>query len=117
MIRLMFSALFLFSFSPAPLAAEEACIRYHKCIPLDGFKCESVSRSSLVHRVCYLEAKRYMLIWLGRNEIAYHYCEIGSDVVAALLAAPSMGRFYNQNIKSDATGRKFDCRDHPIPEL
>jgi hypothetical protein len=47
----------------------------------------------------------------------YHYCEIGPATVAALLAASSVGRYYNSSIKSDATNRAYDCRDHPIQNL
>ncbi|SEE26835.1 KTSC domain-containing protein [Rhizobiales bacterium GAS191] len=41
----------------------------------------------------------------------YHYCEIGQDTVASLLAAESMGRYYNASIKG-----KFDCRTHRVPD-
>lgn len=112
-IRLLIAALVL-SASAGALAAEEVCVKYHKCIPLDRFACtETVS--NLVERVCYLEAKRYLVIKL--NRIYYHHCEVTPKVVAALLSAPSFGQYYNQNIKTSAVNRAYDCRDHPVPQL
>jgi KTSC domain len=100
---------------PGPLAAEEVCVKYHKCVPLNQFQCTDLTRSSFVERVCYAESKRYMIIKLQGTY--YHYCQIGPATVAELLAAPSIGRYYNANIKSAATNRAFDCRDHPIPSF
>ncbi len=42
----------------------------HKCLDVDKFKCETITRSSFVNRVCYLEAKQYMIIKL--KETYYH---------------------------------------------
>ena len=112
-IRLLIAALVLTA-SAGALAAEEACVKYHKCISLDHFKCTE-TRSNPVDRVCYAETKRYMVVKLKGTY--YHYCEIGPAIVAAFLAAPSIGHYYNSGIKSAATNRAFDCRDHPIPQL
>jgi hypothetical protein len=96
--------------------AEEACVKYHRCVPLDQFKCETITQSSFINRVCYVEAKKYMIIKL--NVTYYHYCNIGLQTVSSFLASPSMGRYYNAEIrgKGDLHG-PFDCRDHPIPSL
>jgi hypothetical protein len=103
---------------PAPLAAEEACVKYHKCVLLDQFRCDDITRSGFIHRVCYAEAKRYMIIWLGENRTPYHYCEMGREVKDEFFAAPSMGRYFNDKITGTRNKRgPFDCRDHPIPEL
>lgn len=88
-------------------AAEEACLKQHTCISLDGFTCTDTV-SSLVDRVCYLEAKRYMAIKL-RSGAYYQYCQIEPATVAALLSAPSIGRYYNQNIKHSASKGVYDC--------
>jgi hypothetical protein len=39
-----------------------------------------------------------------------HYCAIDDGTVSALLAAGSMGRFYNASIKGN-----FDCRVNRVP--
>ena len=50
------------------------CVKYHKCLAVDKFKCETITRSSFVNRVCYLEAKQYMIIKL--KETYYHHCSV-----------------------------------------
>jgi hypothetical protein len=42
---------------------------------------------------------------------------IDAATAQALIAAESVGSFYNANIRSrrDGTHGPFDCRDHPIP--
>ena len=39
----------------------------------------------------------------------YHYCAIDADTISSLLSAPSMGRFFNSEIKG-----RFDCRVNPV---
>lgn len=102
--------------------AEQACVKYHQCINLDAFKCEIITRSSAIHRVCYLEARRYMVLWFkrrgGGESEPYHFCELGSETFKEFMAATSMGCFYNQRIGGIKKARgPFDCRDHPIPKL
>jgi hypothetical protein len=88
--------------------AETVNVKYRGPIDLGPFQCESVSRSSLVTRVCYDRKEQYMVI--GLQGTYYHYCEIDPGTVAALRGAASMGRFYNSNIKG-----RFDCRTHRAP--
>lgn len=98
------------------LSAEEACVKYHKCVPLDQFNCDNITRSSFIRRVCYVEAKRYMIIQL--KDTYYHYCNIGPETVTSLLGAPSMGQYYNLEIRSNRNNHgPFDCRNYPIPAL
>jgi KTSC domain len=73
------------------------------------FDCADVARSSFIRRVCYDKANEYMLIDLSGT--FYHYCAIDDDTVSALLAADSMGRFFNASIKG-----QFDCRKNRVPE-
>ena len=93
--------------------SNELCPKFGNCVPEAAFDCRIIDRSSLVTRVCYSAEKRYMIVRLEVTD--YHYCEIGPEVVAAFLAAPSMGRFYNQSIKDSGTGGLFSCRDRPVP--
>jgi hypothetical protein len=94
-------------------ADEQLCPKYGACVPAAAFDCRDVTKSSLVTRVCYAPGKRYMVV--GLQGVDYHYCEIGAEVVQAFLDAGSMGRFYREHIRSDATGGRFDCRKHPAP--
>jgi hypothetical protein len=88
--------------------AETVNVKYRGAVDLAPFQCESVSRSSLVSRVCYDRKEQYMVI--GLQGTYYHYCEIDAGTVAALRGAASMGRFYNSSIKGN-----FDCRTHRVP--
>ena len=47
-------------------------------------------------RVCYDKSQQYMVIDL--NGTYYHYCEIDAVTVSELLAAPSLGTYYNARI-------------------
>jgi hypothetical protein len=88
--------------------AETVIVKYRGAVDLAPFQCESVSRSSLVTRVCYDRKEQYMVI--GLQGTYYHYCDIDAGTVAALRGAESMGRFFNSNIKG-----RFDCRTHRVP--
>lgn len=88
--------------------AETVNVKYRGVLDLAPFQCESVSRSSLVTRVCYDRKEQYMVI--GLQGTYYHYCEIDPGTVAALRGAESMGRFFNSSIKG-----RFDCRTHRVP--
>lgn len=82
--------------------AETVFVKYAGLVDLDKFSCKTVTRSSLVRRVCY-RPDNYMVILLGSTY--YHYCNIPSSEVAGLLYAESMGRYYNAYIKG-----RYDCR-------
>ena len=88
--------------------AETVNVKYRGVVDLAPFQCESVSRSSLVTRVCYDRSEQYMVI--GLQGTYYHYCEIDAGTVSALKSADSMGRFFNTNIKGN-----FDCRARRLP--
>jgi hypothetical protein len=88
--------------------AETADVKYRGPVDLAPFACEAVTRSSFFERVCYDAMNSYMLINLRGTW--YHYCEIDPGTVSSLLAADSMGQFYNASIKGN-----FDCRTHRVP--
>jgi hypothetical protein len=45
----------------------------------------------------------------------YHYCELPSSIYDTLMGAPSMGQFYNRNIKGTGSDGPYDCRTHRVP--
>jgi hypothetical protein len=101
----------------SPSIAEQACIRDHKCISVEKFDCESVTRSNIIYQTCYFGPKRYLIVWLGKHEAAYHYCDVPLDVVSEFRNAPSMAHYYNTNIISRSNNGRFDCREHLIPDF
>jgi hypothetical protein len=94
--------------SASPSWSEDVQVKYRGPVSLAPFICEAITRSSFIERVCYDAKNAYMLINL--NGTWYHYCEIDQDTVSSLLAAESMGRFYNASIKGN-----FDCQTHRVP--
>ena len=88
--------------------AETVYVKYRGSVDLAPFTCETVTRSSLVRRVCYDRRNAYMIISLQGTY--YHYCEIDVRTVSQLLGADSMGRYYLNNIKGN-----FDCRTRRVP--
>lgn len=104
--------------SIAPVAlAETICVKYGPCpLDLSSFECTQTPQSSFVRRVCHDAAKSFMAINL--RDTWYPYCAIKEDVVSDLLSAGSVGRYYNQNIRSqrDGTRGPYDCRDHSMPQ-
>jgi hypothetical protein len=89
--------------------AESVYVKYRGEVDLSSFDCKDITRSSFIKRVCYDGRNEYMLISL--NDTFYHYCAIDAGTVSSLLSAPSMGEFYNANIKGN-----FDCRVHRVPD-
>ena len=88
--------------------AETVTVKYRGEVDLAPFSCQSIERSVPVERVCYDAQNSYMLISLKGTY--YHYCGIDPDTVQRLLAAPSMGQYYNASIKGH-----FDCRLGYVP--
>ena len=102
-------ALLVFSFGLLSSArAESVHVKYRGIVDLAPFKCESVTRSSLVTRVCYDRKEQYMIS--GLQGTYYHYCGIDSGTVGALRNASSMGQYFKSNIKG-----RFDCRSARVP--
>src|SRR5690348_10928125 len=92
--------------------AETVDVKYRGPVDLKPFTCTNTV-SSFVNRVCYDKTNLYMLILL--NSTWYHYCEVDAATVASLISAPSVGRYYNSNIKGTGGDGPFDCRTHKVP--
>ncbi len=111
MIRSIVTALVLLVTTPA--TSETVDVKYRGIVDLMPFACTDTPRSSFVQRVCYDKAQSYMLINLRGTY--YHYCELSGATFDAFMAAPSLGQFYNQNIKGSGSDGPFDCRTHRVP--
>jgi len=88
--------------------AERVNVKYRGEVDLAPFRCEEVTRSSLVQRLCYDAKSSYVIVKLTGTY--YHFCGVPADVVRAWSASDSMGRYFNSNIKG-----RFDCRVTPPP--
>src|SRR5258708_39731701 len=103
MIRPIATALLLLIASP--VSSETVDVKYRGTVDLKPFACTDTPRSSFIQRVCYDKAQSYMLISL--KGIYYHYCELPPATFDAFATAPSMGQFYNQNIKGSGADGAF----------
>ncbi len=108
----MFRIFLLLLFLGTPAYAETVDVRYRGQVDLKPFNCKDTV-SSLVNRVCYDEKNQYVVVLLKNTY--YHYCEMPKAILDAFLAAESLGRFYNANIKGTGKDGPYDCRTHKMP--
>jgi hypothetical protein len=88
--------------------AETVDVEHRGAVDLKPFICQDVTRSSLVNRVCYDTANRTMIVQV---KTAYsQYCSVPEAARDGLLNAPSMGQYYNANIKGSGTQAPYQCR-------
>jgi hypothetical protein len=108
-MRTLLLACTLFCFTTAD--ARDIYVKY-RADPVDvdngHFQEMSLQPSSLVQQIFYDSDNRYLLVDL--NGTIYHYCGIPPTVVASWIGAPSLGSFYNQQVKG-----RFDCRTGHVP--
>lgn len=94
--------------------AETVNVKYRGPVDLKPFACQDITRSSVVNRLCYDASNQYVIVQLQTTY--YHYCEMPKATVDAWLAADSMGRYYNANIKGTGKDGPYDCRTHKVPQ-
>ncbi len=87
--------------------AETVSVKYWGDVDLASYECTDTV-SSFVNRVCYDQASSHVVVLLKATY--YAYCNVDPGTVEQWLAADSKGRFYNQEIKDNATGGRFSCR-------
>jgi hypothetical protein len=111
---LRFVLLFSSSLAGATWATTETVdVKYYGSLDLKAFYCTEITRSSFVNRVCYDKAQQFMVVQL--NATYYPYCEMPAATYETFLAAPSMGKYYNTNIKGTGEDGPYECRTHRKP--
>ncbi|PIT03945.1 hypothetical protein TSA1_26620 [Bradyrhizobium nitroreducens] len=95
-------------------AAETIDVKYYGKLDLAPLACTDITRSSFINRACYDKAQQFMVVQL--RSVYHPYCEMPSASFEAFLNAPSMGKFYNANIKGTGMDGPFDCRTHRLPK-
>jgi hypothetical protein len=106
------TALILHIFT-AEVGSETVDVRDRGAVDLTVFECRDITRSSILQRVCYDSAQRYLIVAV--KGIYAQYCELPPETYDGLMAAPSMGHFFNRNIRGVESGGRYDCRAHRIP--
>ena len=100
------TALFLSLFA-APFAPETVDVRGRGAVDLKTFECRDINRSTIVQRVCY-DAMQSTLLVAVRGGYQ-QYCNLSAETYAAFMDAPSMGLFFNRNIRATASGDRYRC--------
>jgi hypothetical protein len=88
--------------------AETVNVEGRGAVDLTPFVCQDITRSSLVSRVCHDAAKQTMLVQL--NAVYSLYCGVPEAARDSFLNAPSMGQYYNANIKGSGVQAPYQCR-------
>ena len=100
-------ALLLAQLAATPIVSETIETGEHRLVDLKTFECRDISRSTVLQRVCYDRAQQALVVAVDG---AYdRYCGVPVETVERLLGAPSMGQFFNQNIKREVTGHRYAC--------
>jgi hypothetical protein len=106
--------LFLIGLSGASWAdAETVTVEGRGAVDLAPFVCQDVTRSSLVNRVCYDAANQTMIVQL--NSVYSQVCGVPEVMRDSFLNAPSMGQYYDANIRGSAAAR-YECEPHRAPK-
>jgi hypothetical protein len=110
-MALGYLAIFLARLAGAGWAdAETVIVDGRGAVDLTPFVCQDITRSSLVNRVCYDAATRTMIVQV---KAAYsQYCGVPEAARDGVLNAPSMGQYYNANIRSFVGGAAYQCRTY-----
>jgi len=108
-MALGYLAIFLVRLAGAGWAdAETVTIEGRGAVDLTPFVCQDITRSSLVSRVCYDAANRTMIVQV---KAAYsQVCGVPAAARDSFLNAPSMGQYYNANIKGSGAAAPYRCR-------
>ncbi|MCK1714288.1 MULTISPECIES: KTSC domain-containing protein [unclassified Bradyrhizobium] len=101
-------AILLAQLMGTPIASETVETGERRLVDLETFECRDITRSTILQRVCYDRAQQDLIVAInGRYD---RYCGVPAETVERLLAAPSMGRFFNQTIRREVAGDRYDCR-------
>jgi hypothetical protein len=87
--------------------AEIVDVEGRGAVDLTPFVCQDITRSSLVNRVCYDAADRTMIVQV--KTVYSQVCDVPEAVRDGFLDAPSMGQYYNANIKDFGTQARYQC--------
>ena len=104
MVRIATLLLHLFA---AEIGSETVDVRDRGPVDLGTFECRDITRSSIVQRVCYDRAQRHLIVATRAGND--RYCDLPAETFDALMGAPSMGQFFNRNIRG-ASGAAYACR-------
>lgn len=100
-------AFLLVQLAAAPIVSETVETGDRRLVDLATFECRDINRSTVLQRVCYDRAQHDLVVATGG--FYARYCGVSAETVESLLGAPSMGQFFNRNIRREAAGGRYDC--------
>ncbi|EIG63451.1 KTSC domain-containing protein [Bradyrhizobium canariense] len=100
-------ALLFAQLAAAPIVSETIETAEHRLVDLKTYECRDITRSTVLQRVCYDRAQQALIVAV--DGVYDGYCGVPVDTVERLLGAPSMGKFFNQNIKREVSGGRYAC--------
>ncbi len=92
----------------APIRNETVDVRDSGSVDLGTFECRDINRSTVIQRVCYDPAQRALIVGVRGDYI--RYCELPAVTFEAFMAAPSMGKFFDRNIRELGSDDRFACQ-------
>ncbi|QWG20673.1 KTSC domain-containing protein [Bradyrhizobium sediminis] len=88
--------------------SEAVEVRDRGTVDLASFECRDTPRSTLIQRACYDRAQATMIVSVKGT---YHqYCNLPPATFDDLMAAPSMGQFFRQNVEGTDSDGRYECR-------
>lgn len=103
-------AILLAQLATAPIVSETVETGERRLVDLKTFECRDITRSTVLQRVCYDRTRQDLIV--AAHGTYDRYCGVTADTVERLLGAPSMGQFFNQNIKREVTAGRYACETH-----
>ena len=101
-------AILLAQLMGTPIVSETVEIAGRPPVDLRSFECRDITRSTVLQRVCYDRAQQDLIVAI--NGAYDRYCGVPAETVERLLGAPSMGQFFNRNIRREVAGSRYDCQ-------
>jgi hypothetical protein len=92
----------------AEVGTETIEVGDHGVVDLATFECRDINRSSIIQRVCYDKAKGSLIVSI--NGVYDQYCDLPASTFEGLTGAPSMGQFFNRNIRGSGSDGAYHCR-------
>ena len=97
----------------AEIGSEAVDVRDRGAVDLATFECRDTPRSTLIQRACYDRAQAAMIVSV--RGAYYQYCDLPPATFDALMAAPSMGQFFRQNLGGAGSVGRYHCRTGRVP--
>lgn len=91
----------------APFGTETVEVRDRGPVDLAEFECRDIRRSTIIQRACYHPAERRLIVAIKGNY--EQYCGLAARTFDDFMGAPSMGRFFIDNIRGRVPDDRYGC--------